>query len=127
VQLIENMEKRLLRAPLVGYELDIVEQEDMDRLEPVAELLNLSLLDGQDEFIGELFRAYVGCLQPVVCCPAGDGVQQMGLAEAGVAIDEEGIVALAGGFSYVQRGGVGQSIGVAYHEGIESVLGVEAV
>ena len=52
----------------------------------------------------------------------GDGVQKVGLAQAGFAIDEQGIVALPRVVGHRTGGGVGEFVGGAHHEALEGVL-----
>ena len=52
----------------------------------------------------------------------GDGVEQMGLAQAGLPVDEQGVVVLRRVLGYRQGGGVGQLVGVAHHEALEGVF-----
>ena len=52
----------------------------------------------------------------------GDGIEQMGLAQAGLAVDKEGVVAVARIFGHGQGGGVGEFVGGAHHEALEGVV-----
>ena len=52
----------------------------------------------------------------------GDGVEEVGLAQSRVAVNEEGIVVLAGSVSHRPGGGAGQLVGGAHHEGLEGEL-----
>ena len=54
-----------------------------------------------------------------------DGVQEVGLAEAGVAVDEERVVGLGRCLGHGDRRGVGESVGSADDEVVEAVLRVE--
>ena len=54
-----------------------------------------------------------------------DGVEQMGLPEAGGAIDEEGVVGAGGRLGDRQGGGVGETVRGADHELVEGVPGIE--
>ena len=59
----------------------------------------------------------------------GDGVDQVGLAQAGVPVDEEGVIVLGRVLGHRLGGGVGQLVAGAHHEGIEGelVVGIEAL
>ena len=46
----------------------------------------------------------------------------MGLAQAGLAVDEQGIVAQAGVFRHLPGGGVGKFVGGAHHKPVKDVL-----
>ena len=52
----------------------------------------------------------------------GDGVEEMGFAQAGLAVDEQGVVSLGGLLGHRQGGGVGKLVGGAHHEALEGVL-----
>ena len=52
----------------------------------------------------------------------GDGVEQVGLAQAGLPVDEQGVVVLRRVLGHRQGGGVGQLVGVAHHEALEGVF-----
>ena len=52
----------------------------------------------------------------------GDGVEQMGLAQAGFAVDEEGIVALGRLVGHAPGCGVGKLVGGAHHKFVKGVL-----
>ena len=54
-----------------------------------------------------------------------DGVEQVGLAEPGVAVDEEGVVGTAGRLRHGLGGGVGQAVRRCGDEGLEGELRVE--
>ena len=52
----------------------------------------------------------------------GDGIEQVGFAKAGLAVDKQGVVALAGVVGYCPGGRMGKLIGGAHHEPLEGVL-----
>ena len=54
-----------------------------------------------------------------------DRVQQVGLAQAGLAVDEERVVGLGRRLGHRDRGGVGEPVAGADDEGLEGVLRVE--
>ena len=54
-----------------------------------------------------------------------DGLKEMGLAEAGAAVDEERVVGLRRRFGHGQRGRVREAVRRADHERVERVLRVE--
>ncbi len=90
VQRIEGVEELLLSSFLVLQELDVVDQQHVDVAVAAAEAVLLAVPDHVDEVVGELFRADIphphALIQALRIVP--DGVQQVGLAEAGVAVDE---------------------------------------
>ena len=56
-----------------------------------------------------------------------DGVQQVGLAQTGGAVDEQRVVAAARGLGHAEGGGEGELVRGALHERLERVAGVHAV
>jgi hypothetical protein len=55
-----------------------------------------------------------------------DGVQEVGLAEAGLAVDEQRVVGAARVFGDGTRRGVGERVRLTDDEGVEGELGIEA-
>ena len=128
VDRVERVEELFLRPFLVGDELDVVDEQQVDA--PVArpEVVDLALLDAGDELVGELLAGRVDdalareARQHLVA----DGVHQVGLAEAHAAVQEERVVGVAGSLGHGQAGGVGQTVGRADDEVAERVARVEA-
>ena len=95
---IERVEELFLRPFLVGDELDVVDQQQVDA--PVArpEVVDLALLDAGDELVGELLAGGVDdalareARQDLVA----DGMHQVRLAQAHAAVQEERVVGVAG-------------------------------
>src|SRR5262245_5754854 len=92
------MEELLLRSLLVLKELDVVDKKNVDVTVTAPEAVLLAVPDHVDEVVGELLGtrvpntgAGVKALRVVA-----DGVQQMGLAEPRVAVDEQRVVRLGG-------------------------------
>src|SRR5207302_8447664 len=54
-----------------------------------------------------------------------DGMREVGLAEAGGAVDEQRVVGLGRRLGDRQGGGVGESVGCADDKGLEGVAGVD--
>ena len=79
-------------------ELDIVDEQHVDVPVFVPEGFVGIVLDGADQFIGEGFTGNIQNLhfRMVIMDVVADGVHQMGLAQARVAVQEKGVVALAG-------------------------------
>ena len=55
----------------------------------------------------------------------GDRVEQVGLADAGRAVEEQGVVGLAGLLGDGESGGVGEAVAVADDELVEGVFGMQ--
>ena len=127
VELVEGMEKFFLGGFLAGDELDIVDEEQIGLPILAAELDILTALNGSDQLVGELVALDVDDLgvRLLLADAIGDGVEQMGLAHAGRAVDEQGVVHIAGMIADGDGSGVGEPVGGAHHEIIEIELGVE--
>ena len=94
VQRIKGMEEFLLRALLAGDELYVVEQQQIDDAILVAEGLHIRLLDCGDQLVGEILALYINNAEFRVRAAQDvrDRVHQMGLAQTGVAVDEQRVV-----------------------------------
>ena len=122
------MEELLLDAFLAFDELDVVDQQHVDVAVTALEGRLAVVTQRVDEVVGELFGGDV--LDP----HAGEqplgvvagGVQQVGLAEPGLAPDEQRVVGAGRRLGDGERGGVGEPVGGADDEGVEGVAPVEA-
>ena len=85
--------------------------------------------DRVDELVEERLARHVAhpVAAVVLVDVVADGLQQVGLAEAGVAVDEQRVVGETGSFGDRQRGGMGEPVGRADDERVERVLGVQRV
>ena len=98
VDRIEGVEELFLRPLLVGDELDVVDEQQVDAPVAGAEIVDLALLDRRDELVGELLAGGVDdalarkARQHLVA----DGVHQVRLAQAHAAVQEERVVGVAG-------------------------------
>jgi hypothetical protein len=127
VEGVEEMEELFLRALLVREELDVVDDEHIDGAIALAEGEDPFVPDGGDDLVDEVLARNIGerelwiPLEKIVT----DGLEQMGLAEADAAVDEERVVGLGGDFGDRLRGRVGHLIRGTDHEGLEGVLRVQ--
>ena len=82
------------------------------------ELVHGLLLDAGDELVGEVFASRVEdfCLRVLPGDPLADGVEQMGLAQSRVAVDEQRVVRLARRVGDGQGRGVRKGVGVTDDE-----------
>ena len=96
VEIIEGMEKFLLRGFLAGDKLDIIDEEEVRVAVFVAEFVVAALLQGDDELVGELVALDIDDVVAgmIFMHDAGDGIQQMRLAEAGRAVNEQRVIRL---------------------------------
>ena len=127
VQLVERVEELLLRALLVLQELDVVDQQDVDVAVARAELLLPVVTDRVDEFVRELLGVHVADpqLRMHLRGVVGDRVQQVGLAETGVAVDEQRVVGTARRFGDGDGSRMRKAVAVADHERLEGVALVQ--
>ena len=118
------MEHLLLGGVPAGDELHVVHEEHVGAPVLLPELRVAPLSDGLDQLVGEGVPLDVDhlVLRVVLVDGVGDGVQQVGLAQAGLPVDEQGVVALARVVGHRPGGGVGKFVGGAHHEALEGVL-----
>ena len=130
VEVVEGVEELLGGLLLAGQELDVVDQERGALAVLAPELLHGAgpLGKSADELVGVALRRDDGdaparaLAQDGVC----DGVEQVGLAEAGGAVQEERVPGVAGLLCDRLGGGEGELVGAADDEGLEEVAGARA-
>ena len=115
------MEKLLLGLFFSGDELDIVHQQQGGLTVFLPELRIFSLPDGGDQLIGEIVAldVYDAGIRLAGADLVGNGIQQMGLAQAGVAIDKQGVIVLRRLFRHGAGGGIGHLVLGPHHIGAE--------
>ena len=126
IEIVEGMEEFLLGGFLTGDELDIVHQEQVGVSVFVAEFLVAALLQGADQFNGEFIAldiddVVVGMLGVDL---SGNGIEQVGLAQAGGAVDKQGVVGLGRLVGHGDGRRMGEPVGRADNEVIKGELGV---
>ena len=128
VQRVEGVEELFLDTFLAFDELDVIDEQHVDVAVAALERDLAVVAQRVDEVVGEFLGGDV--LDP----HAGEqslrviagGVQQVGLAEAGLAPDEERVVGAGRCFGDRQGRGVREAVGGADDEGVEGVATVEA-
>ena len=107
-----------------GDELHVVHQEHVGPPVLLPELLVPALPDGVDQLVGEGVALDIDHLVAGVLLVdlVGDGVEQMGLAQAGLPEDEHGVVTHARVVRHRPGGGVGKFVGGAHHEPLKGVF-----
>ena len=118
------MEELLLRLLFAGDELHVVHQQQVRLTVLLPHLRSLTLPDSIHQLVGQVVALHVSDLGPGVV-PAddvGDGIDQMGLAQAGVPVDQQGVVVLSRMLRHGDGGGISQLVGRAHHEGLECEL-----
>ena len=126
-QRIERVEELLLRALLPRQELDVVDQEQVHVPVLVAERQRLGVLDRVDHLVGEALGGHVVDAQvgPAAHHLVADGVQQVGLAQARAAEDEERVVGVPRVLRDGHAGGVRETVAAADDEALERVPGTQ--
>ena len=118
------MEELLLRALLAADELDVVDEQHVRLAVPLAEGGGVLVADGGDDVVGELVALDVDdvAVGLVFADLGADRVEQVGLAQPGAAVDEEGVVGVGGVGRDGKRGRVRELVGGADDEGVEGVV-----
>ena len=123
VERVEGVEELFLHRLLALEEVDVVHEEEVGLAKAAAEIGGRAILNCGDELVGELLGADEGdagvglSFEDVV----PDRLHQVGLAESGVAVDEEGVVDLAGGLGDGVGGGGGELVRLSDDEVVERV------
>ena len=120
------MEQLLLQAFLAFHELDVVEQQHVEFA--VAPLERRRRV-GADRFDELRQEGLGGDVPHAVLGQRGleevhDGLQQVRLAKAGAAVDEQGVVGHAGGLGHCQRCCLCEPVAAAGDEALEGVARV---
>src|SRR5216110_823410 len=91
VEVVEGMEEFLLRPLLSGDELNIIDQQEIDRPVACTEVGRVVVADRIDELVGETLRREIGDHHAgeQAATLVTDRVEQVRLAEADTAIDEQ--------------------------------------
>lgn len=93
VQLVEGVEELLLHPLFAGEELDVVDEQNVGVAVLVVELCGVLVVDAGDEVVAEFLAGDVDdlVLRMILADLVGDGVHQVGLAQTGGAVDEQGL------------------------------------
>ena len=128
VEGVERVEELFLRLRLAREEVDVVDEEQVALLAVArAEVVHLLVLQRLDELVHEALGADVddARARPLLADAVRDGVDQVRLAEAGAAADEERVVPAPADARGRHRRGVGELVGRPDDEVRERVLRVE--
>ena len=123
VEGVEGVEELLLEGLLALHELDVVDEQDVALPVAAFERRRRAVADGVHELVhvglgGDVADvAAAEVLQDVV----PDGVEEVGLAEPGVPVDEQRVVGTGRGLGHGLGGGVGEPVGRGDDEGLERV------
>ena len=123
------MEKFLLGALLPGKELDVVDQQCIHRSVAFLELVDFIVLKRGDHLPDESFGLQVHDVgaRVLVQHPVAGSVHEMGLADPGAAVDEQGVVVGVVGIRRDQhRRRSGHLVGFAFDEVVECEFGTQS-
>src|SRR5439155_24452224 len=127
VKIVEGMEEFLLGPLLSSDELDVIDQQEVDR--PVArpEGGRVVVADRIDKLIGEVLRREINDHRAGkhMTGPVTDRAEQAPLAESGTATAEEGVVCARRKFRDGLTGGLGELVGRSDDEGVEGIAGIQ--
>ena len=115
---IEGVQKLLLRGLLVGEEMDVIDQEHINASKAVPKRIAVVALDCIDEMIGKFFAGDINAIELGVLLFDSiiDRLQQVRLAEAAPAVDEQRVVLGRGVLDHADRTSLGESIARADDE-----------
>ena len=127
IEVIERMEKFLLRGFLAGDKLDIVDEEQVRIAVFVAELVVAAFLQGGDQLVGKLIALDIDDVVAgmIFMNDARDRVEQVCLAEAGRTVDEKRVIRLRRIVGDGDGCGVRKAVGRADNKIIERELRVK--
>ena len=123
----EHVEELFLRALLLRQELDVVDQQQVQRLVVALEGIDRLAPYRRHHVLEELVGGHVadgGCRLAIEDGVA-DRMHQVGLAEADTAVDEERVVGAAGTIRHLQCRRPGEVVGLAGHETGEGQVRIE--
>ena len=123
IDVVEGVEKFVLGLLFAGNKLDIVHQKQVHIAVFLAEFLRCAVLNGFDQLIGELIPLDVGnaFFRALFMDLLPNGQKKMGLSQAGVAVDKQGVIGLARIFRHGDGGSVGKLVGAAHDEAIKGI------
>ncbi|MCY1509556.1 hypothetical protein D9M68_439050 [compost metagenome] len=126
---LEGVEELFLRAVLVGEELHVVDQQQIERVVAFLELIESLALIGLDHIRHELLGVDVENfgIGPVGQQPVTHSVHQVGLAQADAAVDEKRVVQVARHAGHVHGRGARHAVGRALDQGVEREPRIEPV
>ena len=106
------MEELLLETLLAFDELNVVKKENVNFAVALFEFGQSGLPDGIDVLVEELLgRDIANLVAGVVLADiVGNRLEEVGLAEAGISVNEEGVVGLRWSFGHAKRRGMGESV-----------------
>ena len=125
VQRIERVEDLFLRGLRSRQELHVVDEQDVDRAVALAEAARAGAAilgaDRVQQIVGEGLAGDVEHAGVGIASDDGvaDGMQEMGLAQADAAVDEQRVIGVSRRLADAQGGGVGEPVGGPDDEALE--------
>ena len=119
------MEELVLGLHLAGHELDVVHQHEVRLPVLGAELIHGPAgADGLNVVVDELVALDIEDFRggEFAADDVSDGVEQVGLAQPRVAVDEKGVVVLPRRVRHRPGRTTGQTVGGAHHKGVKGKL-----
>jgi hypothetical protein len=125
---VEDVEELLLGAIRAREELDIVDEQGVDRAVVPLELVDAVVLQGLDHLRDEALGVQAGHPGLRICIEDGiaNGLHQVGLAEPAPAVDEQRVVGHPGVTRDPHGGRPGDLVGRELDEGVEGKCRVQA-
>ena len=126
-QRIEGMEEFFLRMLFAGEELNVVDQQRIQRAIGGLELVDAIVLQRSNHIAHEALGVHVGDLRGAIARQdqMPDRVHQMSFAEADSTVDEQRVVGAPRIARDLKRGGLGEMVALAFDEIVESEFGIE--
>ena len=121
---VEGVEEFILHLFLAGHKLHIVHQQQIGAAVLGPELTAPARPDQFDKLVDKIVSLDVNDFGAGIV-PAdnvGDGVQEVGFAEAGVPIDQKRVVILGRVLCHGHGGRIGQFVGRAHHKSLKGEL-----
>jgi len=127
-QRVERVEELFLRTFLAGEELDVVDQQRVERAIRGLEVVDRVVLQGAHHVAHEALGVHVGNPRVLVLRAdvVADGVHQVRLAEADTAVDEQRVVGPSRVRGDLHRCGAGELVALALDEIGEREICVQA-
>ena len=124
---VEGVEELLLRVLLAGEELDIVDQQRVQRAVGGLEVVDPIVLQRPHHVAHEALRVYVGHARFLVAFgdEVADRVHEVRFAEADAAVDEQRVVGAARIARDLQRRRLGKVVALAFDEAVEGEIVIE--
>ena len=99
---VEGVEELFLGSLLLRKELDVVNEQQIDRAKLVAKAGHFVVAQRIDHFVGKFFAGDIadGALRLALFYLVADGMHEMRLAHADTTVNEERVVGFRGAFGH---------------------------